>query len=340
MEQRGTDLIKEWTAGRFRPVYYFMGEDACAQAEAALQLKAALKCDNFNYAEFTGDISSQTAAMLSECSTLPVFADRRLVLVRGKLTSEAKAGLVEYLKHPSPSTTLVLFSDDRKPDPRDALVKAASAAGAVCVFAALKEGEAISRLQAEARTAGKRLSPEAAQALVAEAGTDWGILRSELDKVLLFVGKSSDVTPEHVASCLGWRKDADPFALARLIQARALKASLLQLGRLFSEGKPNDQAFKALAQIQSSIQKQLRAKRMQGEGSSPDEIFTALRLNRWWDKDYLDALKPLDEKRLAKDLKACPEAEISLKSKSWLSAPQEIEQLVVSLCARRTGQAA
>ncbi len=340
MELRHADLLKEWKAGNFRPVYYFIGEDGAGQAEAAVQLKAALRCDSFNLAEFSGDIGGQTAAILAECSTLPVFADRRLVLARGKLTAEARTAFAEYSKHPSPSTTLLLFSEERKPDPTNALVKAASHAGAVCVFPALKEGEALARLQAEAKKAGRRLSPQAAEALVSEAGTDWSILRSELEKVLLFTGPSPEVTLTHVASCLGWSKDADPFALSRLIQARQLKDSLAQLKRLFEQDKPNDQAFKALFQIQGAIQKQLRAKRMLRERSSEDAVFSALRLNRWWDKDYLGTLKLIDEKRLCRDLKACLETEISLKSKSWLSASQEIERLVIRLCSRgKTGQA-
>ena len=43
MELRYTDLVKEWQAGKFRPVYYFIGEDASARTEAAAALKAAIK---------------------------------------------------------------------------------------------------------------------------------------------------------------------------------------------------------------------------------------------------------------------------------------------------------
>jgi DNA polymerase-3 subunit delta len=335
METRYADLAKEWQSGKFRPVYYFVGEDASARAEAAAALKAAIKADSFNFAHFSGDPAGQIAAVITEAMTLPVFADRRLIVVESaKLPAEARTALAGYLKSPSPSTSLVLFSEERKLDVRDALVKAAAAAGAVCLFKPLREEDAVARLQAEARRAGKSISAEAAEALVAEAGTDWSILKQELEKAALFGAQAKEIGPEHVAACLGYQKTADPFALPRLVQTRQLKASLTHLQRLFREGKPDDQAFRALNQISSSVQKQLRAKRMLKAGRSEAEVFSALRLHSYWDRDYLGFLKRLSEARLRRDLGACLEAEVSLKSRSWLSAPQEIERLVVDLCSK------
>jgi len=335
MEQRYGDLLKGWQAGQFLPVYYFVGEDASARVEAAAQLKARLKPDSFNCSEFSGEVAPQIAAILSEAMTLPVFADRRLVVVESpKLLAEAKAALVGYLKAPSPSTTLVLFSEERKLDPRDALTKAAAAAGAVCLFRALREEDAVARLQAEAQKSGRRVSADAAEALVAEAGTDWMILRQELEKAALFAAQSPEIGPEHVAACLGYQKAADPFALPRLIQTRQLKACLTHLRRLFAEGKPDEQAFRALGQISAAVLKQLRAKRMLKAGRPESDVFSALRLHSYWDKDYLTFLRRLGEPRLRRDLDACLEAEVSLKSRSWLAPRQEIERLVVDLCSK------
>ncbi|MCX5797741.1 MAG: DNA polymerase III subunit delta [Elusimicrobia bacterium] len=335
METRYADLVKEWQAGKFRPVYYFIGEDASARSEAAAALKAAIAPDGFNFAHFAGDPAGQAAAVVSEAMTLPVFADRRLVVVESaKLPAEVRSVLAGYLQAPSPSTSLVLFSEERKLDARDALLKAAAAAGAVCLFKPLREEDAVARLQAEARRTGKGFSAEAAEALVAEAGTDWAILKQELEKAALFAAQAQSIGPEHVAACLGYQKTADPFALPRLIQTRQLKAALTHLQRFFHEGKPSDQAFHALNQIRSAVLKQLRAKRMLKAGRSEAEVFGSLRLHSYYDRDYLGMLKRLSEARLRRDLGACLEAEVSLKSRTWLSAAQEIERLVVDLCSK------
>ena len=120
----------------------------------------------------------------------------------------------------------------------------------------------MARLQSQAQKAGKRLSREAAEALVAEVGTDWAILRQELEKTEFFAGQAQEIGPEHVAACLGYHKSSDPFALPRLVQGRQLQACLAHLRRMFSEGKADDQAFRALAQIRQAVHKQIYAKRL------------------------------------------------------------------------------
>jgi len=332
MELRPGDLLKEWRAGKFRPVYYLFGEESAAKADAVLKLKELFKADDFNLFEFAGDPASESGAIVAEAMTLPVFADKRLVIVRSpKIPAEARAAFAEYLKAASPTTTLVLLSEDRRPDKKDALAAAASAAGAVCAFSPLTEEEAAERLLAEAGKAGKTLSPEAADALVAEAGTDWGILAGELEKLVLFVGKETAIGPDAALACLGYRKSADPWAFERLIQARELKPCLTQLAELFADTKPDEVVFRALAQIRGAYLKQLKAKRMLKAGIAQREIETRLRV--FYDAAFFTRAGRVTEERLRRDLRRCLEVETDLKSKSWLDAKLELERLVVELCA-------
>ncbi|MBI3565803.1 MAG: DNA polymerase III subunit delta [Elusimicrobia bacterium] len=331
MELRPGDALREWQAGKFRPVYYLFGEESAAKADAVLKLKELFKADDFNLFEFSGDPASEHAAVVAEAMTLPVFADRRLVIVRSpKIPAEARAAFAEYLKSPSSTTTLVLLSEDRRPDKKDALAAAAAAAGAVCVFSPLTEEEACDRLLAEAKKAGKTLSPEAAEALVGEAGTDWGILSGELEKLVLFVGAEKDIAPAAALACLGYRKTADPWAFERLIQGRDLKACLGQLAELFADSKPEEVVFRALAQVRGAYLKQLKAKRMLKAGLAQREIETRLRI--FYDTSFFARAERVTEARLRRDLRRCLEVETDLKSKAWLDPKLELERLVVELC--------
>lgn len=331
MDLRPGDALREWQAGKFRPVYYLFGEESAAKADAVLKLKALFKADDFNLFEFTGDPASEVSAVVAEAMTLPVFADKRLVIVRNpKIPAEARAALADYLKSPSPTTTLVLISEDRRPDKKDALAAAASAAGAVCVFSPLTEEEACDRLAAEAKKAGKTLSPEAAEALVGEAGTDWGILSGELEKLVLFVGAAAEIGPDAALQCLGYRKSADPWAFEKLIQGRDRKACLDQLAGLFADAKPEEVVFRALAQARGAYLKQLKAKRMLKAGIPNREIETRLRI--FYDTSFFARAERVTEARLRRDLRRCLEVETDLKSKAWLDPKLELERLVVELC--------
>ena len=331
MELAPNDLAAEWKAGKFRPVYYLFGTQSASKADAVLELKALFKPDDFNLREFSGDPNAEHAAIISEALTLPVFADKRLVIVRSpNIPAEARAAFAEYLRAPSTTTTLVLLCEDPRLDKKDALAGAAAAAGAVCVFSPLSEEEAVARLLAEAKKAGKNLDPAAAAALADQAGTDWGILSGELEKALLFAGKATEIGMEAVSASMGFRKATDPWAFERLVSARDLKACLTYLREAFAHAKPDEVVFRSLAQARAAYLKQIKAKRMLKTGSSPREIEIKLRI--FYDRDFFERAKRVSEERLRRDLRRLLEVETDLKSKAWLDAKIEFENVVVELC--------
>ena len=335
MELSPDDLAKEWKAGKFRPVYYLFGEEPAAKSEALKALKSALKADDFNLREFSGDVNSEAPDVVAEAMTLPVFSDRRLVIVRGtKIPAEAKSVFIDYLKSPSATTTLVLLSEESRVDKKDALAAAVSAAGAVVVFSPLTPEAATARLLDAAKKQGKELTAEAAAALVEEAGTDWPVLAQELEKALLFAGQEKTVGLEAVGACLGYRKNIDPWAFEKLAQGRDLKACMAYLRDLFSEDKAESVVFASLSRCRAAYLKQLRAKRLLKAGMPQREIETRLRI--FYDNGFFQRAGRVSEDRLRRDLRRCLEVEADLKSKSWLDARIELERLVVELCTPST----
>lgn len=335
MELSPDEALKEWKAGKFRPVYMFFGEEPAAKTEALKALKAAFKADDFNLREFTGDMASEAHDVVTEAMTLPVFSDRRLVIARSsKIPAEAKSILNDYLKAPSAGTTLVLMSDERRPDKKDTLAAAASSAGALVIYAPLTEEAAVARLVSEAAKLGKELDPAAADALVEEAGTDWPVLAQELEKAVLFAGKAKAVTLEAVGACMGYRKNIDPWAFERLATGRDLKACMGYINDLLAEDKPESVAFATLARCRAAYLKQLRAKRLLRQGLGQREVETRLRI--FYDNTFFQRAGRVTEERLRRDLRRCLEVESDLKSKSWLDPKIELERLVVELCTPST----
>jgi DNA polymerase-3 subunit delta len=334
MELRPAELLKRWKAGQFAPVYYFLGEEEAAKAEALNKLKELFKADDFNFREFSSVSSEEEAsAAVAEASTLPAFSDRRLVIVKAKLPAAARALFADYLKDPLKSTTLVLFGEDKKPDAKDALVGPCTKLGGLCVFSPLGEDEAQSQLAAAAKKLGKNLSAEAAAVLVGEAGTDWGILSGELEKVALFVDKAATIEAEDVLACLGYRKAANPWTIGDLIERRDAKGALTQLQALMKEGKPEDQARQSLYKIRAAVAKQLKARRLQRAQVPPDQLGRAVGIYLSWQvPKFLERMGKLTEARLRRDLKLVVACETALNSKSWLDPRVEVERMIVELC--------
>src|SRR5439155_20822878 len=142
----------------------------------------------------------------------PTYAEKQLVVIQSaRLGIEAKKALAEYLKEPFLSTVLVIAADDRKPDYRDVLTAQAAASDGVVVFKPLREEEAVARLREAAGRAQTALEENAARLLVQEAGTDWGILQAELEKLILYSKGRGRINRDDVLACLGYRKASNPF---------------------------------------------------------------------------------------------------------------------------------
>lgn len=327
-ELRPPELLKEWKSGEFRPVYCLYGDLPGSKAEALSQLKTLFKADDFNSAEFSGDIDGQGAAVVSECLQLPTFSDRRLVVVNStKLGQHGKAAIVDYLADPAKTTTLILLSDDKKPDPKDSLAKAVLSAGAAVVFAPLGEDEAARRLKDAAKAAGKTLTDEAADVLVAEVGTDWGLLQQELNKAMIYCGTADKIDVGAVAACMGY-KQQDPWALSKLVMARDAKGALACAAELLAEGKREEQVYKALNQIVSAVLRQAKAKRLLKTGVP---AFQVERMFNLWGGG-MNTLNKLSEPKLRQDLKRCLAADHAIKSQAWIDKGLRLEQLIADLC--------
>lgn len=328
MELTPSAVSQEWKSHKFRPAYLFLGEDDAARQQAFAELKAAIDADPFNLCEFS---TEPVEDIVSAVSTLPMFADRRLVLVKNpRLGAAAKKAFAEYLKDPNAAAILALESEDKRPDSRDALTSAVAAKGAVVVFQPLREDEAARRLVAEAEKAGVALDEEAAELVVEEAGTNWGILRSELAKMLLFAKGRKTLGREEALACLGYRRDANPFDLPRLVLARDRAGALKNVRRLLEEGADE---FQLLAQVRAAVNRLFKAKRLAAAGRPQAQIFGELRLHPHFDRDFLKLAAQTNEAKLVRGLKACLDVEVSLKSKAWLDGQVELERLIAYLCS-------
>ncbi len=325
-------LALEWKRGEYRPAYYLFGEDIGSKNLAIQTLRRYLKSDDLNTSDFSGDCDAQADDIVAICSTPPMFSARRLVIVRNvRFGAAGRKRIADYLRAPLDTTTLVLVSGDRKPASRDAPAAGVEALGGVVLFKALKTGEAVDRTRDEARRSGFELNADAAEFLVEETGGVWGILRAELEKVRLFISGKPSADLADVRSCLGFVRETNPFELSRSLERRETTKSLSLLRGHLKEG---ENPFALLHKIKLSVRKQLKAKRMAKSGATTEQIFRELRLQKYYDRDFLQTASRIGESALIKSLRDCLDTEVSLKSKTWLEPAIELEQLVLKVCGK------
>lgn len=188
------------------PVYYLHGSEDVLKDEAIRAivdraLDPSLRDFNFDQRS-AGQLDPES--LFSLCATLPMLAERRVVVLREiealKRKPKVRAVLLSYLERPSPETVLILVqgSGDESQDRDMSRIAQAVACDPLPPERVLKW------LRNRAEAAGVRLEPAAADHLVRSTGGELGILTSELAK-LAALPASEPLTAEQVGELVGVR---------------------------------------------------------------------------------------------------------------------------------------
>jgi DNA polymerase-3 subunit delta len=199
-------LFRSLNKGSLAPVYYFHGPEDVLKDEAMRAiLDRALdpSVRDFNFDQRSvGQLDAETIHTL--CNTLPMLAERRVVLLRDieawKRKTAARSEFLRYLEHPSPETVVILVQGSAEDGEDKELAK-----GAYTVrFDALPPERASRWVLHHAGKLGLALEPDAVEHLVRSVGADLGPLASELAK-LASLPADQPLTVEQVGELVGVR---------------------------------------------------------------------------------------------------------------------------------------
>ena len=212
---------------------------------------------DFNLDRLRAEESSAEIAV-SRAETLPMMAKRRVVTVtdidRWKAADQEK--FVAYLKRPADTTVMILTA--LKLDRRTVFAKALEALPQVWRFRKLEGPELVRALIAHAKQQKKSLAPAAAEEMVRRAGEDFRLLRTELDKLVAYVGPENDaITEDDVAMATAGAGMSDVFAFADALGKGDLGRALERLQIVLDAGSS---AFELIGGLGWHFRMMLKAK--------------------------------------------------------------------------------
>jgi DNA polymerase-3 subunit delta len=220
------------------PLYLITGEEDLLRDHALARLKAAVlgSGGEFNYDLFYGD--EVRAGDIQNCaSEMPVFAERRLVVVKAaeRLSAADGAYLLDYLKNPVETTTLVFVSP--KLDGRLKLSQALARSAVTIECSTLRDAQVGSWVMDEAERMGVRLDEEVGQLLKESSGGSLYGLRRELEKLACYVPPDRVVTVADVLALRGMEPGASVFDLILSIAEGDRGGALSILARNLEAGE-------------------------------------------------------------------------------------------------------
>jgi len=201
-------LRSELARGTLRPAYLLAGQEALLRDDALGLIREAVLGEgpsDFNFDRFDGE-SATPGALLDAVRTLPVMAERRLVVVRepegrrgaARDLPDAIANAVAQL---GPESSTVLVAVAAKVDRRARWARSFAEPAAEVRCDAPKGGRELAAfVREEAERQGVALEPSAVGLLCERIGPQLLMLRQEIAKLSLLAGPGEQVTASHVVS--------------------------------------------------------------------------------------------------------------------------------------------
>ncbi len=219
-----TQLLKEIGAGRFKPAYYFYGEEDYRKTEAARFI-----VNNFipqqqrllNHVKLAAD-KADLETLCNEIAAIPMLGERRCVQIdevqRLKPTQQKK--LFALLESPVPGLLVILSSPAaHTPDKKSAFIREVSKIAEAVKFDRLTASDARSRIERSLRSSGFTYDAEAIDLLVSLTGGDFGGLTGELEKLALSAEEHSHIGVAEVKLLVSSHEEFTIFELIDLIAA-------------------------------------------------------------------------------------------------------------------------
>jgi DNA polymerase-3 subunit delta len=309
------------------PLYLIVGEEDLLRDSAIAALKATVLGDggDFNYDLFYGDEASG-AEILTCASEIPVFAERRLVIVKGaeKLSARESEALLAYLKDPVETTTLVFAT--HKLDGRLKFSQALARGAITIDCAPLRDAQLSPWLARDAERLGLRLDDSAAQLLKEVSGGSLYSVRRELEKLAAYVPAGRPVAGSDVQALRGMEAGASVFDLTGAIADA-------DHGRVLSILARNLEAGEAPLRILGSLAWQYRrvwkTKELLQTGGREGEAARNLRVDPLHVRAFLGRFS---DRHLQAALQLFLEADARLKGGSSGHPRIIMERLLMRLC--------
>jgi DNA polymerase-3 subunit delta len=203
----------------------------------------ALKDFNFNV--FYGN-ESKGVDIVDAAQTLPMFAERRAVLVKRaeSLTAAACEVLLPYLRNPA-TTTCLIFTGT-KIDQRKKFFVELKKYGTLVEYKRLYDNKLSTFIQGEASVHGKPIEPAAADLLSFLIGNNLQEISSQIEKLVVYAGARSRISVEDVQTIASSSKSFTVFELAKYLCLKDLQNALKSLDTLFRNGEETPMMIGAL----------------------------------------------------------------------------------------------
>lgn len=260
--------------------YIFHGDDVHSQQEQLAKLQAKLgdpSMLDLNTTKFDGRFTFDQ--LQQAVSAMPFLAKVRIVIVRDFFSGSPDKKLVDdilaFLPN-LPETGRLFFLESKSLRSNAAVLKVAeSAENGYAKEFSRPTGPALEKwIRDRAKEENGSMTPQAAQMLAANIGSQLDILDNEITKLVLYKGPEADITTNDVKLLSPYAAEANIFDLVDALGSRSQKQASLLLQQKIAEGQD---PFSIFGMITRQFRLLIQVKELADEGKRPPAISQELK---------------------------------------------------------------
>lgn len=317
-------------ANRIPPILLLHGEESYLVEQAARQVVEAVvppEGRDFNLTVVHGrDLKGNELIELAR--TFPVFAERRLVVIRN--LQEAPADQLEafstYFDNPVPETFLLGTATGI--DKRRKFFQKIAQVGEVIEFRRLYENQLPQFIRDRAKEAGRTFTGPALKLFCCRVGNNLAEVMGELEKLSSYVGDRHFFEEADVAAVVSDTRVESVFALTDALGAGELAEALRLLGRLLDDGQP---PLVILSMLIRHFRQLWKARELLGQGVPQRDLPRRIGVNPYFLNGLLAQAKRCSDRQLREAFASFLAVDLALKSGGDSRA--QLEKLIFVLCA-------
>jgi DNA polymerase-3 subunit delta len=317
------ELLGRLEKGKAIPAVLLLGEevflrDACRSQLIEKFVPEAARA--WAVSRYSAD-RGETRAAVEQAQTLPMLSKKQVVFLEEVETIEklgeknrdaAIEQLAEYLENPAPFTVLVLEAsglDQRMKLAKVLMEKALVVEVGLGEQAEQRQAAAVGLARAIAKEQGVEFEPGAAEDLAEFVAADLMRLKTEIDKLSIYVGERNVIQRKDVVALVVSEKTTTVWDLADLLATRQSAKALEFLERLLRDGEEPLQMLGAMAWM---YRKLIEASELKGVANGW-QAARALGMRPEQAELALQSARKISKARLLEGLRALQSADDRLK---------------------------
>jgi DNA polymerase-3 subunit delta len=284
------NIIADWKKGKYAPIYWLEGEetyyiDKLVQYAEDNILTEAEKGFNLTIL-YAKDVD--WAAVVNACMRYPMFGEKQVVILKEaqQWHHTQKDKLEPYISKPTNSTILIVALKGGKLDMRTKFGKMVKAYTAYHSFTKMSEDKTPNWLQQLIISKGYTIKTKALMLMVEFIGNDLARLENELDKLIINLKTTKEITEDDIEKYIGISKEYNVFELQKAIAAK----ETAKVFRIIEYFKANPKAAPMQMVLSSLYTYFNKLYILSGESSSDDTTLSAaIGVSPYYFKEYKQA---------------------------------------------------